>query len=625
MFHSTPSPLLGIRTLHWLARFAWVMLCALFAGVTLASPTLVPLDGQHEDYSLSRSLQTLEDSGSRFDIKALISQPQPWADHHDNSLSFGYSRSAWWVRVGLVNTTPKILAWILDVGTPLQDQVDLYVVRGQGTGQAVAEHVAVGDRQAYEGRPMHTRIPSMVIRFAPGETLHLYVRLATHDGLHEAVGLKLWRPDAYASATQAETLTLGLYYGALGTVLLYNLFLFLSTRERSFGIYVVYVTAFLVWSFTFRGYAFQYWWPGFPVFNNQVLPVAAAACYVTFGWFATSYLETRARLPLWLHRTLLVAIGGNALSMVPAFFNHYTLSFALSTPFGVILMISALLAGIRLLMAGSRPARYLVIAFTLLAVGVVLYYLRVLGVVPSNMVTDNFLQIGSALEVLLLALGLADQMNTLKADKLHAERTALMAQTALNNELESLVLQRTSALEEANERLANMAITDELTGAYNRRHFNTAFEAELSRHGRHQTPMAFCMLDIDNFKLYNDVYGHQAGDVVLQRLSAAVRQQLRRAGDQFFRLGGEEFGILLNANEPIERATSFIERIRADIEKLGIAHSGNPYKVVTASFGLVLIAGNSPQLKVEEVYAEADKLLYEAKHGGRNRVISQNL
>src|SRR5690606_3967516 len=98
--------------------------------------------------------------------------------------------------------------------------------------------------------------------------------------------------------------------------------------------------------------------------------------------------------------------------------------------------------------------RYFLIAFTLLALGVMLYYAQLVGALPSNAITENFLQIGSALEVLLLAFGLADQMNTLKADKLRAERKALAAQTVLNDELEALVQQRTAALEAASQRLA---------------------------------------------------------------------------------------------------------------------------------------------------------------------------
>jgi two-component system, sensor histidine kinase LadS len=591
-----------------------MMLCA------HAAPYVVDFDDHQAELALSHKLQTLEDRDSRFNVGTLLAEPHTWGDHHSDTLNLGFSRSTWWVRVGLHNATATEATRVLDTGTPLQDEVDIYIVRA---GNLVTQQVLTGDRRPFNTRPVLTRIPILPIRFGPGEQLDVYVRLATHDGLQEAVDLKLWQPKAHATHLQTSTMALGLYYGALCAVLLYNLFLFVSTRERGFGLYVVYVAAFVIWSFTFRGFAFQYWWPDAPVFNNQILPIAAAACYFTFGLFTIHYLDTRRNVPLWLHRTLVGATWGSGLCITPAFFNYYALSFAVSIPFGVVLMVTANVTGCLMTIRGSRPARYFLIAFTLLGLGVMLYYLRLLGAVPPNAVTENFLQLGSGLEVLLLAFGLAAQMNTLKADKLKAERDALAAQTALTNELESLVNLRTVALEAANQYLADLTITDALTGAYNRRHFNTLFESEVARHSRYRTPIAFCLLDIDNFKLYNDNYGHPAGDEVLKQVSQTVRSLLPRAGDLFFRVGGEEFAILLNMDDPFEKVQSFVEHIRAELEKLRIPHAASPYGVVTASFGLVLLSQDTPVISSADVYATADKLLYEAKHTGRNRVVTQ--
>ncbi|MEN9356520.1 MAG: hypothetical protein RL695_691, partial [Pseudomonadota bacterium] len=198
--------------------------------------------------------------------------------------------------------------------------------------------------------------------------------------------------------------------------------------------------------------------------------------------------------------------------------------------------------------------------------------------------------------------------------------------SGLNESLEAIVQQRTAALEEANHRLAEMAVKDELTGAYNRRHFNSVFKAELSRRSRPSAPMAFCILDVDKFKQYNDHYGHLAGDAVLQRVSEAVRGQLRRAGDEFFRLGGEEFGILLIGNEEPKIAEAFVESVRATIEGLAIPHELSERGVVTASFGLILLVGDSRAMVCpEDVYCAADALLYEAKARGRNCVVTQTM
>lgn len=609
------------RLASFLSR-VWVVVLVSFMAAPWAHavPLEITLTGAERQVALGWNAQILEDAPGHLQLADVRARDRDWSAFHADTFNFGFSKSVWWARMRLHHTGTTPIRRMVDVGTALQDEVQWYVVKPDGQ---VVQHQITGDRHPFGRRPIQTRVPTFQIEMQAGEVLDLYVRLSSHDGLQEAVSLKLWHPNEHLQALETETLAFGLYFGALGTVLLYNLFLFISTRQRSFGWYSAYVAAFLFWGLIFRGYAFQYWWPDSPNFNNQILPLAAAASYCLFGVFMVSYLHTGSTAPRLMHRIMLFALVGNVLCVTPAFFNHYALAFALSIPFGITQIVMALTIGTLLALRGYRPARFFIIAFFLLAVGVVLYYMRVLGAVPSNIVTENFLQIGSALEVLLLAFGLADQMNTLRLEKLRAERQALAAQEALNTELESLVKRRTRALEAANQRLAEMAITDDLTGAFNRRHFNSAFEADVARHRRNGTPVAFCMLDIDQFKAYNDRYGHVAGDAVLQRVAQVIQGNLQRAGDQFFRLGGEEFGILLSVDHPADKIVSFIDKIRADIEALGITHELAAHQVITASFGLVWAGPDSKATRPEDVYAEADELLYQAKSQGRNRVVSR--
>ena len=618
----TPKGPTGRSWVRWLLRcFGLFLLCG--AMPALAAMPLLVVNGTEPSVLLGPHVQVLEDATGQLTLADVQKRDHGWADFHRDTLSLGFSKSVLWARVRLQYAGPRASVHpVMDIGTALQDYADVYVLRPDGS---LAQQVLTGDRRHFASRPVQTRVPSVPIELTTGQFADVYVKLTSHDGLQEAVVLKLWQEDAFPQAIQSETFAFGLYYGAIGTMLIYNLFLFISTRQRGFGLYIAYVASFLVWSFAFRGYALQYWWPDAPVFNNQMLPLAASACHLTSGLFLMDYMETRQRAPAWVHKLLLLVSYGVPVAASVALFGHYALAFALSMPLAVVQVVTGVSLAIRLSLQGFRPARYFVMAFSMLALGVLLYYLRVAGFLSSNAITENFLQIGSALEVLLLAFGLADQLNTLRAAKLHAERSALAAQAALNTELESLVKRRTSALESANRRLAEMAITDELTGAFNRRHFNTAFQAEVARHLRHRTPLVFCMLDIDQFKLYNDQYGHMAGDAVLQQVAAVVQRHLQRAGDQFFRLGGEEFGILLTVNEPPEKAAPFIESLRADIEKLAIPHEASNHLVVTASFGMVWVSGESPVVRPEDLYAAADELLYQAKAQGRNQVMAKAL
>lgn len=170
------------------------------------------------------------------------------------------------------------------------------------------------------------------------------------------------------------------------------------------------------------------------------------------------------------------------------------------------------------------------------------------------------------------------------------------------------------------KQLEILSITDELTGLFNRRHFNHCFVRELVRSRRSKEFATFAMIDVDHFKLYNDRYGHQSGDDVLQALGALFREILRRPTDFAFRLGGEEFGILL-INMPPEKSRLFLENIRQAVIDLAIVHEDN-HNVgkVSISMGAVFVSDPDPDQETR-YFRAADSNLYEAKEGGRNRLV----
>jgi len=170
------------------------------------------------------------------------------------------------------------------------------------------------------------------------------------------------------------------------------------------------------------------------------------------------------------------------------------------------------------------------------------------------------------------------------------------------------------------KKIEQLSITDALTGLYNRRHFNTLFSQELRRTKRDGKNLVFIMFDVDHFKQYNDIYGHQKGDNVLAMIGKNLNEIHRRPSDFSFRLGGEEFGILAeNMNE--NDAEQFANNYRKQLEDHRIEHKGNsagPY--VTVSMGVIVITPTD-QNNEDEVFKKVDDALYEAKNNGRNNVV----
>lgn len=170
-------------------------------------------------------------------------------------------------------------------------------------------------------------------------------------------------------------------------------------------------------------------------------------------------------------------------------------------------------------------------------------------------------------------------------------------------------------LEETAQRLA---VTDPLTGAFNRRTFLELASKEIARSQRMQTAMSLLMLDLDHFKLINDKYGHPAGDEVLRRVVDALQTCLRRE-DLLVRYGGEEFSILL-PNVSLDQAMLLAERARQAVEKLVITIQGRNV-AVTISLGAAALR-RGPEDNIKLLVARADEALYSAKKAGRNRVVA---
>ncbi|MBC7956447.1 MAG: diguanylate cyclase [Cytophagales bacterium] len=184
--------------------------------------------------------------------------------------------------------------------------------------------------------------------------------------------------------------------------------------------------------------------------------------------------------------------------------------------------------------------------------------------------------------------------------------------------LERKVAERTAALEEANRLLETLSVTDALTGLPNRRRFNDALEAEWLRAKRSGTPIGLAMMDVDNFKLYNDQYGHQRGDACLKLVADAMKTGLRAGSDLIARYGGEEFVLLLpNANTADTLIVA--ERVRAAVAARQEPHAKSGHGIVTISLGVVSFVPTQDS-RPQQFIELADEALYEAKRTGRNKL-----
>jgi diguanylate cyclase (GGDEF)-like protein len=200
-----------------------------------------------------------------------------------------------------------------------------------------------------------------------------------------------------------------------------------------------------------------------------------------------------------------------------------------------------------------------------------------------------------------------------QGEKLRAELIYIIAKR------EKEIEKRTQELKEAKDTLKKLSKKDNLTGLANRRWFAEFLSQAWRNALRDKQALSILMIDIDDFKDYNDHYGHKKGDACLKIVAEAVRQTVGRASDQVSRYGGEEFVVVLG-NTPLEGALKIAENIRMAIQNLGILHKdAKNHGIMTVSVG-VTSTQPTRETRPETVLVAADRAMYRAKHAGKNQV-----
>lgn len=255
-------------------------------------------------------------------------------------------------------------------------------------------------------------------------------------------------------------------------------------------------------------------------------------------------------------------------------------------------------------------ARLYLGAFGVEIFGTWVYVLRSQGLLANSPMSAEFATFGAIAMFVLLCFGLSVRVRRLTG--LTQESNARLA--GLNAELEEMVAQRTAELESERNRMAVMAMEDELTGLMSRRKILDQLETESQRFRRYGAVFSVMMIDLDHFKRVNDAYGHQAGDQVL-RQSAEVLRKVLRESDLCGRLGGEEILVIL-PETAAPQAMSVAEKLRESMADCRFtADSGEAYRV-TCSIGVAQAKDGRPS---HELLHQADLAMYRAKEAGRNR------
>ena len=383
---------------------------------------------------LGQNLQVFEDVGGQATVADIRAQAAAgnFKAHDKTTLNAGYSRSVFWLKIDLhyrpSNPTAQ-RTWLLELAYPPLDHLDLYLPDASGNYQLARQ---TGDALPFASREIRQNNYLFTLEFTPGQAQTLYLRLQSQGSIQAPV--TLWSSTAYLEDQPVRLYVLGLIYGVLLGMLVYNLFIYLSVRDTSYLYYIFYIASFGLYQLSVNGAAVQYFWPDNPWWANASTPFFIGCAGLFGSQFARSFLQT-ATLSRWMDRLLLALVAFGALVVGLSLMTSYALALRLATTLALTFTVVIFAAGIFAWLRGLRVARYFIIAWSAFLLGGIINTLMVLGYLPNVFLTMYSSQIGSAIEVALLSMALADRINAMREQQAQTLLDAGQKLEALNQQL----------------------------------------------------------------------------------------------------------------------------------------------------------------------------------------------
>lgn len=608
-----PAPLRPNRHLARLFGLFGAALLLLVALPAASHPPVAQLDPHTTDLDLLPFAEFLADPDHSLRVESLAGpalreafEPVPLGGR-----IAGLSNATYWLHFRLATPPDQPGPLVLTVDYPLLDRVTLYEEDAAG---GFRRHES-GDARPFAQRELWHRAPAFAIEPPGSAPRSYYLRVESSGGIQ--VPLHLWRYDAFVAELEKDQLALGLFHGMLLILAALGVLLYLLMRDRLFLLFAGFIGAYSLLQLSLSGLAFALLWPEATHWASRAPPVLVALTGLFAAAFIRDFLDSKHRLPRLdrLFVGLNVVAGGIALVTA---LTDVRWGIRLSVLYGTVLIGAGVGGSLLLAARGFRPARYFAAALSAFLIGMLIASLTYVGILPYTSLTAHAMQVGSVLLAVMIAIAISDRIRDLQRARALAAESAQKYLTALNEELERLVRDRTQALERKNAELRELAARDSLTGLLNHRAVIEQLHHALNSAYRYHEPLALIMVDIDHFKTINDRYGHQAGDSVLMTLARLLLQNVR-AADVCGRYGGEEFLLLLPKAGP-GTAHELAERLRRQIEALDLAELQGSR--VTASFGVAELDLEGPAISADHLLRRADEALYAAKRLGRNRVRS---
>jgi diguanylate cyclase (GGDEF)-like protein len=541
-----------------------------------------------------------------------VLQIADWIQPQPSEVTHGFSDSPSWMKFSLANPTDKLKDIILEYVDASAQTIDVYY-RKQGSNLHF-QHMNFTFNAPIEDRPVAFYRPAFPLHVPAQEVYEVYIRIFQGNDfpMHSFTSMRIWDVKSFNRASHIEMVLLIILLCTEIFMGIATLIAFAFTRDTLFLYYAGFAFSGVllfsglsgVWSYFIVGSGFELW----------MVVLQISICQIAAILFVRRFLNIKQNLP-WVDSLLLaivwVGIIGVILNLTGSpYFSRIIIDY---TAFAYLFLLPV---GLNAQKKGVPHALLFTSSWLVFILGMAISSLRYRGYIADSFWTEWLIYFGGFIEAFLLTTVMALSMRDLFREKQVMENNHRIFLENSADELSKKVWEQTKLLQHAKDTAEEEARTDMLTGLTNRRSFFELAERFIERAKRSKHESLYLLtIDIDKFKVVNDTFGHAAGDAVLVEVAQTI-QKITRSVDLVSRLGGEEFGVVME-NESRGGVEELCERLREGIAQLQVRFEGNLIPV-TISIGVACWAKDIPW----NIFMQAsDKALFKAKSQGRNCVV----
>jgi two-component system, sensor histidine kinase LadS len=411
--------------------------------------------------------------------------------------NFGYTKSAIWVKYKIKYGGTGAQDWLLEIAYPLLDKISLFI---STDGHDFTELIS-GDHLAYTNRKIKHRHFIFLLPENLKSSTTIYLRFETESTM--VFPMTIFSRPSLMDRDRDEQFIFGIYYGIILIMIFYNFFLFFTLKDKNYILYVFYITCYGLFQASMNGISCEYLWPTLVWWNNISLPYFLTLAVFWLVIFSKFFLDTKHQTPR-LDKVLSIFAFFSLLMTMACLVIEYRTVIRISTVSLFFGIITIFIAGIFCYKNNFRPARFFLLAWTILFICILLSVLRGFGLLPSNLLTLYGVQFGSAIEMSLLSLALADRITLLRREREEARIESIRSQqVALNLQEKLTAAYQKFVPQEFLEQLEKKSILDVKLGDHVEKKMTVLFSDI-----RSFTNLSEQMTPEENFRFVNSYLKH---------------------------------------------------------------------------------------------------------------------